>query len=66
MVAATEPRHKPKARQPFVQALAKEFGRSKGHIYRVLSGERKESPLRKQLVARQRELLRAAKRGAAS
>ena len=62
MLAATLPRHKAKARQPFLQALSQEFARSKGHIYRVLSGERKESPLRSRLIARQHELLREARK----
>ncbi|HEY1791541.1 MAG TPA: hypothetical protein VGG34_01370 [Opitutaceae bacterium] len=60
MVAATLPRHKPKAAYPFVKALADEFGLSKGHILRVLSGER-ASPFRSQLIRRQRELIREAK-----
>lgn len=63
MVAASIPRHKPKARQPFTQTIAREFGRCKSHIYRVLSGERKDSPLRARALARQRELLAAARRG---
>ena len=63
MVAATVPRHKPKARVVFAQALAVEFGLTKGHVYRVLIGER-SSPQHGRLRARQLELIRAAKKEA--
>lgn len=57
--------HKPNARHPFTAALALEFGRSKGHVLRLLSGER-TGPLRAVLLRRQRQLLRAAKKEAKS
>lgn len=61
MVAATTYPHKPKARQPFVAALAEEFGLTKGHVHRVLTGER-TSPKAILLRRRQRELIEAAAR----
>ncbi len=50
------------ARVPFCAQLAREFGRSKGHVRRVILGERSTSPLAADLHRRQSELLAAARR----
>ena len=54
----------PNAAVPFAAVLAREFGVTKGHVYRVLIGER-QSPQRKPMLARQRQLLRQARKEAA-
>jgi len=59
MVAAPRKNFKPRAQTPFAAVLALEFGRTKGHIHRVITGER-TSPLRQRILDRQAELLRNA------
>jgi hypothetical protein len=48
------------AKVPFVRRLAREFGLSVGHTWKVLAGVR-ASPSRGRMIARQNELLRAQK-----
>jgi hypothetical protein len=57
MVAVPSFRYNPKARVPFLNRLAREFSRSKTHIFRLCTGER-SGPLRARIIARQAELIR--------
>ena len=52
--------YRPKAKVPFAHQLAREFGLEATHVLRVCRGER-ASPRRDQLLARQLQLLEAAK-----
>jgi hypothetical protein len=47
----------PKAQVPFLNRLAREFKRSRPHIWYVCTG-RRSSPLREKILARQIELIR--------
>jgi hypothetical protein len=57
MVPETSRIFNPKARVPFVNQLAREFGLSKGHVWAVCVGQR-ESPSGARIRQRQQELLR--------
>jgi hypothetical protein len=59
MFHETRPRFNPKARVPFVNQLAREFGLSKGHVWVVCTGER-TSPISARILARQKALLEGA------
>jgi hypothetical protein len=58
MVSETCRRFNPKARVPFSNQLAREFKRSKCHVWMLCTGAR-SSPLRERMLARQAELIRA-------
>jgi hypothetical protein len=56
MFTETQLRFNPKARVPFVNQLAREFGVSKGHVWAVCAAGR-ASPRRASIIKRQQELL---------
>lgn len=60
MNAASVIAYRSKAKVPFADQLAREFGLEQSHVWRVCVGER-ASPLRDQMLDRQKELVNAAK-----